>query len=184
MSLPLLLAGFLGGGLSLLEIFNSTRKPPAWRAAPWILALFSFDGFSSCLVYGLLGEALKGLTWFTGAWPMLLAGLCGPALLRSQLALLGSGQEENYVGPAQRYRKLRQRLEVAIDEEGAAAQGNWVATKALPAIVHISILELRQQIVNSVKALDKITEIRRAEITSFCTDTLNDNVVTEDDRRH
>jgi hypothetical protein len=139
-------------------MFYAGRKAPCLRACPYLLILFAFDASSAMLAYAVLLEALKGLTWFVGIWPALLAGLCGPALLRSQLALLGSGQESAYYGPANRYRRLQSNIERTIDDITASVQANWIATKALPAISRISIDELRLQSETYVKGLSRLKQ--------------------------
>lgn len=178
MSISALLAGILAGALCLCELFNASRKPPALRACGWILVLVGFDVAAGLLVYAVLVETLKGLTWFVGAWPVLLAGLCGPALLRSQLALLGSGQETSYHGPAVRYRRVQKQIELKIDRLGAAAQSDWVA-KAVPQIERIGIDELDLRISNYVKALEGIDDVKRKEMLDYFDQTLTDVTLSE-----
>jgi hypothetical protein len=161
-----ILAAALAGGLSLCELFNASRKPPAVRAYGWILVLFGFDAASELFSYAVLVEALKGLTWFVGPWPVLVAGFCGPALLRSQLALLGSGQESSHYGPAVRYRRVQKQIEVRIDRLGAAAQSDWVA-KAVPQIARIDLDELGLRVINYVKALEDIDEMKASRVAGL-----------------
>jgi hypothetical protein len=176
-------AGLVAGAISLFELFNASRKPPCRRAFLWILVLFGFDAASGLIAYALLAEALKGLTWFTGPWPVLLAGLCGPALLRSQLALLGSGQESSYYGPAVRYRRVQKGIERKIDQINAAQQSEWIVTKVLPCLESISIQELDIQVTNYVKAVDGITSDERTEILDYVSETIADVLLDDTSKR-
>ncbi|MFC5828748.1 hypothetical protein [Nonomuraea insulae] len=178
MSVSALLAGALSGVLCLCEIFNASRKPPAVRACGWLLVLFGFDFAAGLLSYAILVETLKGLTWFVGLWPIFLAGLCGSALLRSQLALLGSGQEASYHGPAVRYRRLQKQIELKIDRLGAAAQSDWVA-KAVPQVERIGVNELDLRVSNYVKALEGIEEKQRQDMLDYFQQTLTDATITD-----
>lgn len=180
MTLDAMLAGIFAGGLSLCELFNASRKPPAFRAAGWILVLFCFDAGSGLLAYAVLAATLDGLTWFVRPWPILLAGLCGPALLRSQLALLGSGQESSYYGPAARYRRVQRQIELKIDGLGAAAQSDWVA-RAVPKVERIHLDELELRITNYVKALESLDDTKREEMLDYFWQTLMDGTI--DDRQ-
>jgi hypothetical protein len=174
MSAGAIASALLAGSLAVCELFYATRKPPAIRALGWILVLFGFDGSAGLLVYTLLIEALKGVSWFVGPWPILLSGLSGPALLRSQLALLGSGQESSYYGPAVRYRRVQKGIERRIDQIGADAQSDWVA-KALPKINAIDLTELRVRVTNFVKAISHFDDSQRQSLLGYIEETLTDD---------
>ena len=145
-------AGILAGFLALCELFNASRKPPAIRAIGWILVLFLFDGGSALIIFALLKDAFKNLSWFTGPWPVIIAGLSGPALLRSQLALLGSGQESTYYGPANRYRRIQQGIERRIDQLGADAQSDWI-TRCMSYILEVSMDDFSLKVNLFIKSL-------------------------------
>ncbi len=95
-----ILAGLLAAALSFIELVAGRRRTPTWKAAHWIAIGLLFDVAAGSLAYSILLLAFGDVKWFTGFWPILIAGLAGPALLRSQLALFGSGQEASYLGPA------------------------------------------------------------------------------------
>ncbi len=167
-------AGILAGCLALCELFNAARKPPAFRAIGWILVLFGFDGGSALLIFALLKEAFHGLSWFTGFWPILISGLSGPALLRSQLALIGSGQESSYYGPATRYRRIQQGIERRIDQLGADAQSNWVANR-MSCVLDITIDEFSLRVTTFIKSLgNSFGEDERERLLLYVEETLTD----------
>jgi hypothetical protein len=174
-------SGLLAGCLAVIELLIATKKPPAFRALPWILVLFALDGSAGMLVFGLLSQILQGLTWFVGAWPVLLSGVSGPALLRSQLALLGSGEETSYYGPAVRYRRIQKGVERRIDQLGAVAQSDWIA-KALPEVLKIDISEFQLRVTNYVKLDDTIDEVKKHELLEYIEETLTDNTLDPDSK--
>jgi hypothetical protein len=172
-------AGVLAGSLALCELFNAARKPPAIRATGWILVLFGFDGGSALLIYALLGVIFNGLSWFTGPWPILISGLSGPALLRSQLALIGSGQESTYYGPAVRYRRVQQGIERRIDQLGADAQSDWVARK-MALIYEIGIDEFHLRVTTFVKSLGSSYSLEeREQLLVYVEETLMDTGIDD-----
>lgn len=176
-------AGLLAGALALCELFNASRKPPAMRAIGWILVLFFFDGGSALIIFALLKDAFKGLSWFTGPWPVIIAGLSGPALLRSQLALLGSGQESTYYGPANRYRRVQQGIERRIDQLGADAQSDWI-TKRMSFILELSMDEFSLKVKVFIKSLGPSfgTE-QREELLAYIDETLTDSELDDLSKR-
>lgn len=183
MSLGGYVAGALAGTLCLFELFNASRKAPCRKAVAWIAVLFGFDAASGLIAYVLLVEALKGLAWFIGPWPVLLAALCGPALLRSQLALLGSGQESSYLGPAVRYRRIQRGIEKKIDQINASQQSEWIVTKVLPCLESISVQELDIQVTNYIKALDNIDTGDRDALLLYIADTVSDRLLDDTSKR-
>jgi hypothetical protein len=176
-------AGILAGCLAICELLNATRKPPAIRATGWILVLFCFDGGSSLLIFALLKELFQGLSWFTGFWPILISGLSGPALLRSQLALLGSGQESSYYGPATRYRRIQQGIERRIDQLGADAQSDWVASR-LSFVLDIAIDDFSLRVTTFVKSLgNSFGADERENLLRYVEETLTDSHLDDSTKR-
>lgn len=172
-------AGILAGCLALCELFNAARKPPAIRAIGWILVLFGFDGGSALLIFALLKDAFHGLSWFTGFWPILISGLSGPALLRSQLALLGSGQESSYYGPATRYRRIQQGIERRIDQLGADAQSDWVANR-MSCVLDVTIDEFSLRVTTFIKSLgNSFGQEEREQLLLYVEETLTDAHIDE-----
>lgn len=124
-------AGALAGVLAYLELQACKRRPLAWRASHWIAMRLGADAAAGFLAYGLVRLAFGQLAWMTPSWSALLAGLVGPAILRSQLSLLGAG-DETVVGPATAFRRLQGQADRNIDDIGAAAQAKWMFTEAVP----------------------------------------------------
>lgn len=176
-------AGLLAGAVAMGELFNASRKPPALRAVGWILVLFGFDAGSGLIAFALLGELFKGLSWFTGPWPVIISGLCAPALLRSQLALIGSGQESSYYGPANRYRQIQHGIEFRIDQVGADAQSDWIA-KRMAYILVVSIDEFGTKVTLFIKSLgNSFGEDQREELLSYVEETLLDGALDDASKR-
>ncbi len=176
-------SALLAGGLALLELFNASRKPPAIRAVGWILVLFGFDGGSALAIYALLKVLFDGLSWFTGLWPIILAGFSGPALLRSQLSLLGSGQESTYYGPANRYRRVQRGIEKKIDQLGAAAQSNWVSKK-LSFIQEIDMDDFELRVTTFLNSLgESFGDQEREQLLKYVNDTLSAEDIEDKDKR-
>lgn len=171
----------LSGVLAIVELLFARRKPPAFRACSWIFALFALDAGAAMIMFALLSELFKGLTWFNGAWQVLLSGLCGSALLRSQLSLLGSGLEDSCYGPATRYRRIQQGIEKRIDQIGADAQSDRVA-KAVECVLRIEISELHVRITSYIKALDFIDDAAKDELISYFDETLTDYRLSKEDK--
>lgn len=127
------LAALLSAGVAFLELHVQKRKPLSWRATHWILLRLAADGVAGYLAYTLLEFAFGDLDWFGNIWSALVAGLIGPALLRSQLSLIGSGDETS-AGPAVVFRRLQRYADEAVDDIGANAQSKWIHSKVLPVL--------------------------------------------------
>jgi hypothetical protein len=161
-----LYAALLAALLSFLELELSWRKRPAPNAILWLLVLFGFDGASGLFGYWLLGLAFPGLDWLTEPWRVLVAGLVGPALLRSQLALLGSGQEDSYFGPANRVGRLRKGLIDKADDLSAASQSRW-ASKRAARVMAIGLTEFRFQVETYVDGRDGLSSPVKDDIKDY-----------------
>lgn len=109
------------------------------------------------LAFSALTSAFAGLSWFTGAWPVVVAGLAGPALLRSQLALLGSGQESSTYGPANVYKRVQKLIDDNIGEIGRIAQSEWVKYEAAPAICTLDLEDTCKTARKFIEETNKIT---------------------------
>src|SRR4051794_15299743 len=83
-----------------IELRVALSKPLSLSGFPWVLLRLSFDAGTAVIACELLRAAFGNLAWFTPTWQVIIAALTGPALLRSQLAVIGSGQEDAYYGPA------------------------------------------------------------------------------------
>src|SRR3954451_24568471 len=112
-------AAVLAAAFYSIELRVSLSKPVSLRGLPWIFLRLTFDGATAAIVCELLRASFGTLTWFTPVWQISIAALAGPALLRSQLAVIGSGQEDSYYGPANAYGRLRRWLDEAVDGAGA-----------------------------------------------------------------
>lgn len=173
MSISALLSGGLAALLSLMELVNARRRPPCLRATHWILGRLAFDAGTAMLAYPILASALAGLTWFTGALPIVVAGLAGPAFLRSQLALLGSGQESNTYGPANVYKRIQKQIDDNISEIGLIAQSDWVLDK-VPLILLLDLEETCKRMKGHIETTNKIKQSERKTRLQMIDDAFGD----------
>src|SRR6266545_6493323 len=150
-------AGVLATLLGLVELASARKKGLSYRALHWILLRLLIDGATGALAYAVLVTAFEGLKWFKGAWPVVVDGLAGPALLRSQLALLGSGESSPAYGPANVYRRVQKEVDRNIDEFGSIAQSRWVNSKVLPTTRALSLDEIMNRTDSYLSSLDRLT---------------------------
>ncbi len=143
-----ILSGVLAAGLSFLELVVSLRRTPTWRATHWIAIRLLFDVAAGSLAYGVLELAFGDVKWFTGLWPILIAGLSGPALLRSQLALFGSGLEAAHFGPAVVFASLQRAIDRRIADLEAVEESRWKSREVIPKLVRIPLVEVERMIVD------------------------------------
>lgn len=176
------LSGGLAALLSLIELQNARRKPPCLRACHWVIVRLAFDAGTAMLAYSALTAALSGLSWFTGPWPIVVAGLAGPALLRSQLALLGSGQESNTYGPANVYKRIQRSIDRTIDDIGSVTQSEWVTRKAVPAMRVLDLSEIRAQVTVYVKSVEDLAPRKRDERIAWIEATVLDSSTDHDQK--
>jgi hypothetical protein len=123
---PPLLACLFAALVSLVELTARQKKSIPLRATHWVILRLAIEGGTAAFAYAVLLAVFAGLPWIAGAWGVLVAGLAGPALLRSQLALLGSGQESSYYGPATSYQRLQKWINEAIDDISSVNQSAQV----------------------------------------------------------
>jgi len=172
-SISALLSGGLAALLSLMELINARRRPPSFRATHWILGRLAFDAGTAMLAYPILTAALGGLTWFTGALPIVVAGFAGPAFLRSQLALLGSGQESNTYGPANVYKRIQKQIDDNISEIGLIAQSEWVFDK-VPLILLLDLEETCKWMKGHIETTPKMKPSERKMRLQIIDDAFGD----------
>ncbi|MGW0218577.1 hypothetical protein ACWDXH_29725 [Micromonospora chokoriensis] len=180
---PLCAAG-LASLIALIEVVTWRRKPATVKAIHWISLKLMLEGGTAAFAHAALVAALGGLSWFNGPWPPLVAGLAGPALLRSQLALLGSGQEASYYGPANAYCRLQRRINQAIDDICAVSQSVWINRKVMPFIFQIPLERLEERVRTYINALDRLSDSERQERLDFVRSVLNDTKAKDSDRYH
>ena len=176
-------AGVLATLLGLVELASARKKALSHRALHWILLRLLIDGATAALAYAVLITAFEGLKWFKGAWPVVVAGLAGPALLRSQLALLGSGEESRTYGPANVYRRVQKVVDEAIDEIGSVAQSEWVNRKVLPSIRILSLTDMMHRADSYLNSLDRLTTEKYKEEITFIKVTIAEQATSEDAKR-
>jgi len=141
-------AGLLAAALSFLELVAGRRRTPTWRAFHWIIIGLLFDVTAGSLAFGILRLAFSDVKWFTGLWTILIAGLAGPALLRSQLALFGSGQEASHFGPAVVFGSLQKAIDRRIASIGATEESYWVSMEVVPKLMLLPLAEIETIVID------------------------------------
>ena len=162
-----------------MELINARRRPPSFRATHWILGRLAFDAGTAMLAYPILTAALAGLTWFTGALPIVAAGFAGPAFLRSQLALLGSGQESSTYGPANVYKRIQKQIDDNISEIGLIAQSDWVLDK-VSLILLLDFEETCKRIMEHIETTNKINPSERKKRRQLIDDAFGDATLSSE----
>ena len=143
-----ILAGLLAAALSFIELVAGRHRTPTWKAAHWIAIGLLFDVAAGSLAWELLILAFGDVKWFTGPWPILIAGLAGPALLRSQLALFGSGQESAKLGPAVVFGALQKTIDRRIASIGGSEESYWVSVVVVPKLKLLPLADIETMVID------------------------------------
>jgi hypothetical protein len=177
--LPPTLAAAIAVVISFTELLATQRKRLPWAAWTWVTLRLTIEGTTAAVAYALMDLLFDGLQWFHGALPIIVSGLAGPALLRAQLALLGSGQESSYYGPAVAYRRFQKRVDDAIDDVSSATHAEWVYARAMPFINELSLDTIVNQGLEYFRSLERLKQEERDEITQLLRNLLLDNSPTQ-----
>jgi len=174
-------AAILAAFISAVELAVWLRKVPPFRSTPWIIILLGFDAAAGLFAFWLLGILWAGTEWLNDYWKILIAGLIGPAILRAQLALIGSGQEDTTFGPANRVGRLRKGVLSQIDDLSAAAQSRW-ASKKTPKILACGLAEFRFQLETYLHGREDMDAEIKAEILMFVEEVCSDQGTNDDQK--
>lgn len=175
-------ASLMAATISLIELGNARRKPMAFKSVHWILLRLAFDSATAMLAYAVLTDAVNDPEWSAGFWPIVTAGLVGPAVLRSELALLKPGNAGGTVGIATVYKKVQIAVDGAIDDICSVEQARWIEHVALPALATASIREIEQRACTYLSSLDRLSTRRRSEQIDFIRKVACDTSSASDDR--
>lgn len=178
-----LLAGLLAASLSFLELVVGRRRVPTWKATHWIFIGLLFDMAAGSLALVVLMLTFGDVKWFTGLWPVLIAGLSGPALLRAQLALFGSGQEAAYWGPAVVFGSLQKAIDRRIASIGASEESYWVSMEVVPKLKTLPIADIETMVIDYLSYPGHM-EDDSAEHIAYIKQVLADKDASSDDRCH
>jgi hypothetical protein len=177
-----LIAGAGGCAIAFIELNSVKRKRLAMKACPWIACRLATDGFSSASAYAVLLLVFKGLEWFSPIWAAGVAILVGPAMLRAQLSLIGSGDERSF-GPATAFRRIQKVIDDNIDDIGAVAQSRWINIKVLPSIEKMGLDDFRDQIAYYLNSLDRFSDDEKQRELEFLEGTISDTNSTDKIKR-
>jgi hypothetical protein len=147
------------------------------RVYGWVLARLVVHGGTAAVAYGLLVAIFRGTDWYKGIFPVLVAGLCAPAIFRAQLALIGSGQESLADNPATRYRRILGWIDDRIVEGSLVAESSWVIYRALPAIVKLPVLSLYDHSKLYVSGTRRLKPKAKTEAITFLDATISEGSV-------
>lgn len=139
-------AGLLAAAVSYLELAASLQRFPAPATAFFVFCRLAIEAGAASVIFRVVIEAFRGLAWFNLPIAIILCGFCGPALLRAQLALLGSGQEERALGPANGFRRVRKAIDSLIVDIDVVSVDRWISTTVVPSLRMLEGLELTDRI--------------------------------------
>jgi hypothetical protein len=123
-------SALLAAMISLFEIVGQERVHIYRRVVGWVIIRLAVHGGSAAIAYGLIIIVFNGADlekWYYGIIPILLAGLCAPAIVRAQLAMFGSGQESPTDNPARRYRVILGWVDYKIIDGCLVSETSWVS---------------------------------------------------------
>jgi hypothetical protein len=140
------------------------------------------DGGAGSVAVPLVRSAFGRVEWFNVVWIALLSGLCGPALLRSQLALMGSGDEDPYWGPATVYRRVQKTFEDRIDQINAASDRKWV-DEIQPSLKHMPPDDLVRELSVYFERLKSMKDSQRRAAAKYFKSILTEQETTDEEKR-
>jgi hypothetical protein len=181
--LPPTIAACAAGAISFLELATHRRGILFWRVAQWISLRLIAHGATAAISYAVLMAAFGSLSWFKGAIAIVVSALCGPAIFRSQLALLGSGQESPKDAPAAAYRRVLASIDVKIMEGAVVAESAWVVEKAIPAIQNVPLAQIEGNVQNYLTRTGSLKPAQRKVELDFLRNTMEDAKAGDDDKR-
>lgn len=178
-------SALLAAVISLIEIVGQERVHIYRSVCGWVTIRLTVHGGSAAVAYGLLIIIFKGTDWdqwYFGIIPILLSGLCAPAIVRAQLAVFGSGQEAAADNPATRFRVILGWIDDKIIDGCLIAETSWVTSvfaqvRSLPTS---NIFDRSKMYITSTRRL-KVSE--KKESLKFLNDTMADSSTDADKRQ-
>lgn len=167
--------------VSLIELEVARRARPTLKAVGLLLVLLAFDGAAGLFGYWVLGITFGSLDWWNVGWQILTAGLVGPAILRAQLALLGSGQEDAVYGPGNRFGRIRKDLVDDIENLSSAAQSRW-ASRRTDQVMAVGLQDFVFQVTAYVNARTSLAREVRLNIISYMDTQMKDAASSDRDK--
>ncbi|GIG88107.1 hypothetical protein [Plantactinospora endophytica] len=158
--------------ISVINLTTARKKMPSWHALHWVVLRIAVDALASLAVYHLLATQLPDVDWLP---LMLVAGLSGPALLRTQISFMANDQRLTHYGPASVYGRLQKALDAAIDDVSSTQQSQWLSNSALPLIERLELDRIRTRVEHYLKGLDRLTEAQQSRELRYLHDVVNDN---------
>jgi hypothetical protein len=165
-----------------MEVVGQRRRYIYPRVYGWVLLRLLAHAGTAALAYGVLTLVFNGTKWFIEPYPMIVAGLCGPFIVRSQLAVLGSGQETTTSGPAARYRRILGWIDMQILEVIVISESIWVVQKAVPQALKVPMPDVHDHIKMYLTKTSRLTPAKRKKELEFLQQTLADPNITESDK--
>ena len=101
-------------------------------------------------------------------------------MLRAQLALLGSGQEDSHLGPAVRYRRFQKIVIIRIDQIAATSESIWVHTAATPAVRELPISDVYGQIISYIEALGRMDGREKLQLRQYIDEVYADSLMADE----
>lgn len=177
------LSGLLAASLSFIELSNAKRKPLSVRATFYILLRLALDaGVALCARALLVSHIINAPAWFTGVWPALVAGLLGPAILRSQFRFLKQHNITTAYGIADIFGRVQKKFDGEIDDICSVAQATWINRRALPALRQIPLNEITQEACDYMRSLGNAKTKKPTAHIQYINSVANDPDTEKDDK--
>jgi hypothetical protein len=84
------------------------------------------EGGVGYLAFPIVVGFMSGSAWFGAEWGVLVSGVFGSAIIRTQLTWLGSGQESHSKGVANWYQKIYVPIDSQIVELDMRSRERWI----------------------------------------------------------
>jgi hypothetical protein len=175
-------SALLAAVISLIEIVGQEHVHVYRSVCGWVAFRLTVHGGSAAVAYGLLIIIFKGTDWdqwYFGIIPIMLAGLCAPAIVRAQLAVFGSGQESATDNPATRFRVILGWIDDKIIDGCLIAETGWVSRAFLEVqnLPTPNICDRSKMYITSTRRL-KVSQ--KKESLKFLDDTMADSSTDAD----
>lgn len=177
--LPFLVAGLIAAVLSFVELNSRLRFKPRLSAAHlWFLriAVDGIVGGIAAVVAVSLAKDSADWKWASDVGGWVLAGVGGPAILRSRVVTIGKGEAAKEIGPAMVYEPIRDYFEAELDDAGAIEQSQWLNQTVFPRLVSKNVTSaiVSGWYADYLNTLSRMTDAQRAAELAFIDKVVSD----------
>lgn len=170
-------AGVLAAAISLLDLCMGRRKALCYRATVLVASRMAWDGGAGFVACQILVATIMWPTWMLVV-PVLLAGLAGTCILRTQLSLLARQRRLSTDSFHKQYDLLRKKLEDEIDDICTVAQSAWIAAEMCN-IRRLAFTDVCERVLDYIRGLDRLDDAERERTCQYVSDVIGDNSTQE-----